>query len=180
MNAQVLAVARDEAHRFSKQPAGELKLLAGLGIEGDAHQGVTVQHRSRVKTHPDEPNLRQVHLIHSELLQELEAQGFAVRPGDLGENVTTTGVDLLSLPTGTRLAIGAEVVLEVTGLRNPCSQIERFQTGLLAAVIGRGPDGAVIRKTGVMSVVRAGGAIRPGDAIEVTLPPPPHRPLQPV
>lgn len=178
MTAQVLAVARNGEHRFSKQNAAELNLLAGLGVEGDAHQGVTVKHRSRVAADPTQPNLRQVHLIHSELFHELRAKGFEVESADLGENVTTAGLDLLSLPRNTLLAIGAEVVLEVTGFRNPCAQIDRFQPGLLAAVLDRGPNGAVIRKAGIMSVVRAGGVIRPGDRIEVELPPAPHLPLE--
>jgi MOSC domain-containing protein YiiM len=178
MMAQVSAVARDGEHRFSKRSVAEVNVLAGLGVEGDAHQGVTVKHRSRVAADPTQPNLRQVHLIHSELFQELRAKGFEVGPSDLGENVTTTGLDLLSLPRNTLLAIGAEVVLVVTGLRNPCLQIERFQPGLLAAVLGRGPNGEVIRKAGIMTVVRAGGVIRPGDRIEVGLPPRPHLPLE--
>jgi len=180
MNAQVLALARDEGHGFSKRRVAELNVLAGLGVEGDAHQGVTVKHRSRVAADPSQPNLRQVHLIHSELFHELRAKGFEVQPADLGENVTTVGLDLLSFPTKTLLAIGTEVVLEVTGLRNPCAQIERFQPGLLAAVLDRGPNGEVIRRAGIMSVVRAGGVIRLGDRIEVNLPPPPHLPLEPV
>jgi MOSC domain-containing protein YiiM len=178
MIAQVLAVARDGEHNFSKRTVAELKVLAGLGVEGDAHQGATVKHRSRVAADPTQPNLRQVHLIHSELFHELRAKGFEVEPADLGENVTTAGLDLLSLPRNTLLAIGAEVVLEVTGLRNPCAQIERFQPGLLAAVLDRGPNGEVIRKAGIMTVVRAGGLILPGDRIEVELPPPPHLPLE--
>jgi MOSC domain-containing protein YiiM len=180
MNAQVLAVARDEEHRFSKQSVAELKVVAGLGVDGDAHQGVTVKHRSRVAADPTERNLRQVHLIHAELFAELRAKGFEVQPTDLGENVTTVGLDLLCLPTKTLLAIGTEVVLEVTGLRNPCAQIERFQPGLLAAVLGRGQQGEVIRKAGIMTVVLAGGVIRPGDRIEVDLPSLPHLPLEPV
>ena len=178
MIARVLAVARDGEHRFSKRSVAEIHVLAGLGVEGDAHQGVTVKHRSRVAADPTQPNLRQVHLIHSELFHELEAKGFEIEPGDLGENVTTAGIDLLGLPRNTLLACGAEVVLEVTGLRNPCAQIERFQPGLLAAVLDRGANGEVIRKAGIMTVVRAGGIIRPGDRIEVHLPPLPHLPLE--
>lgn len=174
---RVIAVARDGAHRFSKQVTGAVEVVAGLGIAGDAHQGVTVKHRSRAKVDPDAPNLRQVHLIHAELLDELRGQGFPVAPGELGENVTTVGIDLLGLPEGARLLVGDEVVLEVTGLRNPCSQIERFQPGLLAAVIDRGPRGEVIRKTGVMAVAVAGGTMRAGDPVRVALPPEPHRAL---
>lgn len=175
--ARVVAVARDADHRFSKQLVPEIRILAGLGVEDDAHLGVTVQHRSRVARDPTKPNLRQVHLIHAELFDELREKGFIVGPADLGENITTAGIDLLALPRATLLHIG-EVVLEVTGLRNPCIQIERFQPGLLAAVFGKGPDGALIRKTGVMTVVRSGGVVRPGDAIEVELSPLPHERLE--
>ena len=179
MIGRILAVARDGDHRFSKQTVPELQLLAGLGVVGDAHQGVTVKHRSRVAADPTRPNLRQVHLIHSELLDELRAKGFDVEPGDLGENVTTAGLDLLALPRNSLLTIGT-VVLEVTGLRNPCAQIERFKPGLLAAVLDFGPSGELIRKAGIMTVVRAGGVIRPGDRIEVDLSPSSHLPLEPV
>lgn len=173
-DGRVLAVAKDGEHRFSKRLATELRLVAGLGIEGDAHQGVTVKHRSRVAADPTQPNLRQVHLIHSELFLELEAKGFRVGAADLGENVTTGGVDLLALPRNTLLMIGDAVVLQVTGLRNPCLQIERFQPGLLAAVLDRGPDGELVRKAGIMSSVRSSGLIRPGDRIKISKPPPPH------
>jgi MOSC domain-containing protein YiiM len=147
-------------------------------VQGDAHCGALVKHRSRVAQDPTQPNLRQVHLIHAELFDELRAQGFAVVPGDLGENITTRGIALLALPTGTRLRIGAEAIVEVTGLRNPCGQIEQFQTGLLAAVLGRGPNGELIRKTGVMGVVIAGGVVRAGDAVAVELPVGEHRALE--
>lgn len=177
-NARVLAVARDEAHRFSKRLMPEIEIVAGLGVAGDAHEGVTVKHRSRVAVDPTQPNLRQVHLIHAELFEELGSKGFKVGPADLGENVTTKGVDLLALPRCTLLRIGEAVVLEVTGLRNPCAQIEKFQPGLLAAVLGRGPKGELIRKTGIMTIVRAGGKIRPDDRIEIELPPQPHLPLE--
>jgi MOSC domain-containing protein YiiM len=175
---QVVAVARDGEHRFSKTIADALRVVAGLGIEGDAHQGVTVKHRSRVAADPTQPNLRQVHLIHSELFEELSAKGFTVGPGDLGENVTTAGLDLLTLPQATLLRFGGGVVLQVTGLRNPCAQIERFQPGLLAAVLDRGPDRQVIRKAGIMTIVRTGGTICAGDPIEAELPPPPHLRLE--
>ena len=147
-------------------------------MEGDAHMGATVKHRSRVRRDPTEPNLRQVHLIHSELHDELRERGFHVAPGDMGENVTTRGVGLLALPTGTRLRLGEEAVVEVTGLRNPCSQLDGFQPGLMAAVLDRDEDGALVRKSGVMAVVVAGGVVRPGDAIAVELPAPPHRALE--
>jgi MOSC domain-containing protein YiiM len=177
-SAQVIAVATDDKHRFSKVPAAEIYVLAGLGVEGDAHLGVTVKHRSRVRADPTQPNMRQVHLIQAELLAELAEQGFDVGPADLGENVTTRGIDLLALPRGTVLKLGADVELEVTGLRNPCSQIDKFQPGLLKAVLGKGQNGEVIRKTGVMTIVLKGGLVVPGDFIAIQLPPPPLLPLE--
>lgn len=177
MSGRVVAVARDGEHRFSKQATNEIQIAAGLGVEGDAHQGHQVKHRSRVRVDPSQPNLRQVHLIHAELFDELASIGFRVAPAELGENITTRGVDLLALPTGTLLRIGSDVILEMTGLRNPCHQIEEFQTGLLAAVLDRRPDGKLIRKAGVMTIVKAGGTVRPGDPIEVELPSPPFVPL---
>ena len=155
-----------------------IRLIAGEGVEGDAHRGVTVQHRSRVRADPTQPNLRQVHLIQGELHDELVPLGFEVAPGVLGENVTTRGIDLLALPRGTVLRLGAEATVEVTGLRNPCSQIETFQAGLLKAVLDRAPDGAMIRKSGIMGIVLVGGDVRPGDAITVSLPAEPHEPLE--
>ena len=175
---EVLAVARDAGHGFSKPLAESIRLLAGLGVEGDAHLGVTVRHRSRVRADPTQPNLRQVHLLHAEVLEELRAAGFAVAPGAIGENVTTRGLDLLALPTGARLHLGAEAVVEVTGLRNPCAQLDAFRPGLMRALLGRDARNRVVRKAGVMAVVLAGGEVRPGDAVAVELPPPPHRPLE--
>ncbi len=174
----VVAVAKDGGHRFSKAPLAVIRIIAGLGVEGDAHAGITVQHRSRVAVDPTQPNLRQVHLIHTELFEELGHKGFVVAPGDMGENIATRGVDLLGLPRGSLLRVGQKVVLEVTGLRNPCAQIERFQSGLLAAVLGRGPNGEVIRKAGIMTIVREGGIVQPKDVIAVELPPLPHLPLE--
>jgi MOSC domain-containing protein YiiM len=178
MDAEVHAVSRSGDHRFSKQAETEITLLAGLGVEGDAHLGVTVQHLSRVRVDPTQPNLRQVHLIHAELFDELADKGFAVSPAELGENVTTRGVDLLALPRGALLRLGQRAVVEVTGLRNPCAQIERHRPGLLAAVLGRTAEGELVRKAGVMAVVVAGGTVRPGDAIGIDLPPPPHERLE--
>ncbi|MGR8964608.1 MOSC domain-containing protein [Rhizobium leguminosarum] len=175
---QVIAVATDDKHWFSKRQMNEIHILAGLGVEGDAHLGVTVKHRSRVRADPSQPNLRQVHLIQAELLDELADQGFKVGPADLGENITTRGVDLLALPRGTVLKLGANVELQVTGLRNPCSQIDNFQPGLLKAVLGRGPNGELIRKTGVMTIVLKGGVVVPGDAIAIDFPVPPLLPLE--
>lgn len=178
MKGLVIAVAMDDSHRFSKLIMPEITIIAGLGVEGDAHEGVTVKHRSRVRADPTQPNLRQVHLIHSELFDEVAAKGFRVGPADLGENITTKGIDLLGLPRGAHLKVGEEVVLEVTGLRNPCAQIDDFQRGLLSAVLDRGPNGELIRKSGVMSVVLAGGRVRAGDHIIVELPEPPFLPLE--
>lgn len=176
----VAAVSRAAEHTFSKCNEDRIRLLAGLGVEGDAHLGRTVQHRSRVARDPSQPNLRQVHLIHAELHDELRARGFDVKPGVMGENVTTRGVDLLALPKGTRLSLGAEAVVEVTGLRNPCIQLDRFQQGLTAAVLDVDEEGNLVRKTGVMAVVLTSGDVRPGDGIAVELPSAPHSRLQPV
>jgi MOSC domain-containing protein YiiM len=178
--AVVSAVSRDAQHAFSKPTRERIRLLAGLGVDGDAHLGGTVQHRSRVARDPSRPNLRQVHLLHAELHNELAARGFAVAAGDLGENVTTRGIDLLGLPAGARLALGTEAVVEVTGLRNPCVQLDRFRPGLMAAVLDRDAAGALVRRAGVMAVVLAGGEVRPGDPIGVALPAPPHAALGPV
>jgi MOSC domain-containing protein YiiM len=180
VSASVVGVARDAQHRFSKRREGAIRLLEGLGVEGDAHNGATVQHRSRLQATPDVPNLRQVHLVAIELLDELNGRGFRVAPGDIGENVTTRDVDLLALPIGTRLRLGALAVVEVTGLRNPCAQLDRFQDGLRAAVLDRDDAGELIRRAGVMSVVVTGGEVVVGDPIAIELPAPPHLPLQPV
>jgi MOSC domain-containing protein YiiM len=178
MSPHVVAVARSARHTFSKNTETAIRLLAGLGVEGDAHAGETVKHRSRVAADPTQPNLRQVHLVHAELFEELGERGFAVAPGDIGENVTTRGLALLALPTGTRLHLGGTAVVEVTGLRNPCAQLDSFQPGLMAAVLDRDAAGRLVRKAGIMGVVLMGGEVRPGDPIRVTLPPEPHRPLE--
>ena len=180
MEGVVIAVSLSRGHTFSKENALGVRLIAGIGVEGDAHSGETVKHRSRVAQNPDQPNLRQVHLMHTELFDELKEKGFEVAPGDMGENVTTRGLDLLGLPTGTKLHLGENAVIEVTGLRNPCSQIDNFQPGLLKAVLDKGEGGEVIRKAGIMAVVLAGGEVFPGDPIRVELPPEPHRPLEKV
>jgi MOSC domain-containing protein YiiM len=176
----VTAVSRAPGHTFSKGNEAGIRLVPGEGVEGDAHAGRTVQHRSRVARNPGAPNLRQVHLVAAELHDELRAGGFQVSPGDIGENVTTRGVDLLGLPTGTRLRLGAAAVVEITGLRNPCVQLDGFAPGLMRAVLDRDEEGNLVRKAGVMAVVLAGGDVRPGDPIAVDLPPPPHSPLAPV
>ena len=177
MSGTVTAVSSNGEYSFTKPNRESITLLAGLGVEGDVHAGVTVKHRSRMAQDPTQPNLRQVHLIHEELFAEVDASGFTVAPGELGENITTSGVDLLGLPVGTVLRIGDGAVVEVTGLRNPCLQIDGFQDGLLKQVVGRDEAGNIVRKAGIMSVVREGGVVRPGDVIKVELPDGPHRPL---
>ncbi|MFE6129331.1 MOSC domain-containing protein [Streptomyces sp. NPDC056437] len=178
MSGTVTTVSSNGEYSFTKPNRESITLLAGLGVEGDVHAGVTVKHRSRIAQDPTQPNLRQVHLIHAELFDEVAGAGFEVAPGDLGENITTVGIDLLALPVGTLLRLGDEAVVEVTGLRNPCLQIEAFRQGLLKQVVGRDADGEVVRKAGIMSVVRTGGVIRPGDPIGVELPAGPHRRLE--
>ena len=178
MNGTVTAVSRSATHTFSKSNMGTIRLLAGLGVEGDAHLGKQVKHRSRVARNPNQPNLRQVHLIHAELHEALQAAGFNVSAGQMGENITTQGVELLNLPTGTRLHLGDSAVVEVTGLRNPCHQLNGLQTGLMAAVLDRDEHGNLIRKAGVMGIVLADGDVTPGDTIRVELPPTPHRALE--
>jgi MOSC domain-containing protein YiiM len=178
LQARVVAVSRDGEHRFSKPTTDEITLLAGLGVEGDTHAGVTVQHRSRVAIDPSQPNLRQVHLMHAELHDELGEQGYTVRPGQLGENVTTRGLDLLALPRGTVLRLGSNAAVEITGLRNPCQQINDFRPGLLKRVLTQDEDGTVVRKAGIMGIVVRGGPVKPGDPIHVELPAGPHEPLE--
>jgi MOSC domain-containing protein YiiM len=178
--SNVVGVSSRPGHQFSKTPNLSIRLLKGLGVAGDAHMGETVKHRSRVRKDPTQPNLRQVHLIHAELFDELRAKGFKVGPGELGENITTSGVNLLGLPTGTRLHLGASAVVEVTGLRNPCSQIDTFQEGLMAATLDRDQGGNLVRKAGIMSIVVSNGDVRPGDVIRIEMPGEPHQPLQPV
>jgi MOSC domain-containing protein YiiM len=180
VRATVTAVSSSGRHSFSKEPQASIRLLTGLGVQGDAHQGETVQHLSRIRRDPTQPNLRQVHLIHTELHDELAGRGFSVAAGQMGENITTRGIDLLALPTGTRLRLGDTAVVELTGLRNPCVQLDRFSPGLMAAVLDRAEDGSLIRKAGVMSVVLTDGDVRPGDPVTITLPDQPHRPLIPV
>lgn len=178
MAGRVVAVARDSGHNFSKQIVSEIEIVTGLGVAGDAHNGREAQHRSRVKADPNQPNLRQVHLIHSELFDEVGGKGFNVKPADLGENITTEGIDLLGLPRGAILRIGESVCLEVTGLRNPCAQIDSFQKGLLGAVLERGEGGELIRKSGIMTIVIEGGRVQAGDLIDIELPDPPFYPLE--
>lgn len=180
MTGTVEAVSASPGHTMAKPNQASIRLLVGLGVAGDAHQGTTVKHRSRVQRDPSQPNLRQVHLIHAELHDELRGAGFAVSPGQMGENVTTRGVDLLGLPTGTVLRLGPHARIELTGLRNPCVQLDGIQDGLMAAVLGRDAEGALVRKAGVMAIVLAEGDVAPGDPITVELPALPHRALLPV
>jgi MOSC domain-containing protein YiiM len=178
MTARIVALAVSATHTMSKPTRDRIRLLEGLGVEGDAHLGATVKHRSRVRVDPTAPNLRQVHLIHAELFDELRGKGFDITPGQMGENVTTTGIDLLALPRGTRLSIGSATI-EVTGLRNPCTQLDGIQPGLMEAVIERTP-GSLIRKAGVMAIVLSTGEVAVGDAIRIEIPKTPHERLKPV
>jgi MOSC domain-containing protein YiiM len=177
MGAIVTAVSCSASHAFSKPNRTGIRLVAGLGVEGDAHAGRTVRHRSRVAKDPTQPNLRQVHQIHSELHDEQRAAVFSVSAGELGENITTRGIDLLALPQGARLHVGDTAVIEVTGLRNPCIQIDRFRKGMMKAVLDRDEHGNLVRKAGVMGVVLEGGDVEPGDGIRIALPAAPFRPL---
>lgn len=172
----MIGVHLSPTYTFSKHPVGVINLLEGLGVEGDAHCGVTVKHRSRVRADASQPNLRQVHLLQSELFRQLHSAGFSVTAGDLGENITTRGIDLLALPVGARLTIG-DAVIVVTGLRNPCQQLNRFRAGLMQELVRPDGDGGVLRRAGVMGIVARSGAVRPGDRIRVDLPPPPHHAL---
>jgi MOSC domain-containing protein YiiM len=180
MSGIVVAVSCSTTHTFSKPNQNIIQLVAGFGVEDDAHSGITVKHRSRVAKDPTQPNLRQIHLIHAELHDELRSAGFTISPGQRGENVTTRGLDLLGLPTGTRLHIGSSAVVEVTGLRNPCVQLDSFQQGLMSAGLDRDEQGNLIRKAGVMGIILESGEVRAGDTIRVELPNEPHTPLVPV
>jgi MOSC domain-containing protein YiiM len=175
--ATVVAVSQSRSHSFSKKNQLSIRLLTGIGVDGDAHSGATVRHRSRLAINPALPNRRQVHLMHVELFDELRSQGFTVLPGQIGENITTRGIDLLSLPTATRLHIGATTIVEVTGLRSPCTQLDKFQPGLMQALLGRDASGALLRKSGIMGVVLADGEVYAGDGIGIELPAQPFRPL---
>jgi len=177
---QVIGVYQSPTPTFSKQPCAQITLIEGIGVEGDAHAGATVKHRSRVARDPTQPNLRQVHLIHHELIDELNACGFDIAPGVMGENITTRGLDLLGLPRGARLKLGAEAVIEITGLRNPCQQLNDYQPGLMGAVLDRDEQDQLVRKAGVMAIVRTGGVVRPADAIFTELPSTPFEKLGPV
>ncbi len=177
-SGSVVAVSSHPTHAFSKQVHDQITLIAGEGVEGDAHRGVTVKHRSRVAVDPSQPNLRQVHLVHHELHDELTGRGFDISPGDMGENITTVGIDLLSLPKGTRLHLGSTAIVELTGLRNPCLQLDAFQNGLMKAVLDKDADGNLVRKAGVMSIVLVGGDVAMNDRVRVEMPPMPHVKLE--
>lgn len=176
----VVSVSASPIHSLSKPTLQSITLVAGLGVEGDAHSGETVKHRSKVAIDPTQPNLRQVHLIHSELHEELEEQGFSVKTGQIGENITTAGLDLLSLPKGTSLKIGQEAVVEITGLRSPCGQLNKIQAGLMKATLDKDSDGNLVRKAGIMGIVLVSGVVKAGDTIVVELPRAPHQVLPPV
>lgn len=180
MGPSVVAVNQSPDHAMRKPSQPVVRMVAGLGIEGDVHAGASIQHRSRLGRAASQPNLRQVHLIATELHDELRAAGFDLGPGEMGENVTTSGLDLLALPAGTRLRLGDAAVVEITGLRTPCSQLDGVRPGLMAAVSPQDEHGHVVRRAGVMSIVVASGDVRPGDPIIVELPSAPHRPLPPV
>jgi MOSC domain-containing protein YiiM len=230
-DGSVTAVNRSGEYSFSKPGREQIVLVPGLGVQGDVHAGVTVRHRSRVRADPHQPNMRQVHLIQGELFHEVGEQGYTVSPGNLGENVTTRGLDLLGLPRGAVLRFGVEAKSEgggqnegegengsardviaaarrvtlsaeseravaaleaavereagfdqrpavvITGLRNPCGQIDNFEEGLLGEVAYKDEEGRFVRKAGVMGVVLRGGVVRPGDPVTVDLPPAPHEAL---
>ena len=176
MSGKIVAVCRAAKNGFSKPPCARIDLVAGMGVEGDAHSGRTVQHLYLKKKDASVANLRQVHLMHAELFDELAGKGFDVGPGDIGENITTRGIDLLALPCGTRLTIG-EACIELTGIRTPCHQINKFQKGLLKALVDTDEGGNKILKSGVMGIVLQSGAVRPGDTVAVALPAGPHQPL---
>lgn len=178
--ASVISVSKSDQHAFSKTVTESIELVSGHGVDGDAHSGTTVKHRSRVAANPDQPNLRQVHLLHAELIDELQQQGFDVSPATLGENITTRGLDLLALPTNTQMDFPSGAQLIVTGLRNPCAQLDNYQPGLTAATLDRDEQGQLVRKAGIMAIVTSGGRIAAGDSIHVTLPAEPHLALKPV
>ena len=178
ISGSVIAVCSRDAHLFSKENRVEIELIKNFGINGDAHAGMYVKHRSRVKKNPKQLNLRQVHLIPIELLDEMKQHGYDLHPGDLGENITTSGIDLINLPLNSQINIGEEVILEVRGLRDPCKQIEDFKSGLLKKMITKDADGNLIRKTGIMTIVLGGGIVKPNDKIEVVLPKKPYHKLE--
>ncbi|MFJ7724985.1 MOSC domain-containing protein [Neobacillus sp. NPDC097160] len=173
----VIAVSLSKRHTFSKENQDIIKLVKGLGVESDAHFGSTVKHRSRVAQNPNQPNLRQVHLIQNELFEELTDR-FNIKPGQMGENITTVGINLLELSTDTILYTGESSAVKVTGLRNPCAQIDHFQPGLLKAVLDKDSAGNLIRKAGLMGVVLQSGLVKQGDTIRVEFPPKPFKKLE--
>ena len=177
-NGWVFAICSSPKHGFSKQPQRSIRLLAGRGVEGDAHCGETVQHLYLKRRNPLAPNRMQVHLLQSELFDELAFVGYALTAGQLGENITTRGIGLLNLPQGTRLHLGGEAVVELTGLRTPCKLIEDFKPGLLKQVISRDAANKVLAKAGVMAIVLHGGDVHERSPIRVEYPAARHVPLQ--
>lgn len=176
--ASVVSLSTSPTHSMSKKKVTQVELIKGIGISGDAHAGKKVKHRSRVRQNPDQPNLRQVHLIHSELFEELSTKGFMIKAGEMGENITTKGIDLLALSKGCILSIGSDVKVEITGLRNPCDQLNGLQEGLLNAVLDKDGNGKLIRKAGIMGVVLTSGIVKNGDKIIEFYQPEKHQALE--
>jgi len=172
MEAQprVIAVAAKPEPGVGKVLREVITLVAGHGVEGDYHAGPFVRHRSRAARAPDLPNRRQVHLIHAELFDEVAALGIDVRPGQMGENITTRGLALMDLSPGTRLHLGSIAVVEITGCRNPCNQLDAIDPRLLPEVARKAADGTIARRAGIMGIVVQGGPVRPGDPIHVEVP----------
>ncbi len=174
---KVVAVSSSSKHSFSKENKQSINLVEESGVEGDAHFGSTVKHRSRVAQNPNQPNLRQVHLIHSELFEDLKGR-YTIEPGQMGENITTVGINLLDLPTDTLMYIGTTAIVKITGLRNPCAQIDHFKPGLLKAVLDKDTEGNLIRKAGIMGIVLQSGEVKSGDSIRIKLPSKPYKKLE--
>jgi len=172
LDGRVVGLARDGRNGFSKSAMDTICLIQGQGVEGDAHSGPFVRHRYLARRQPRLPNLRQVHLIPSELFEALRNAGYDLHPGDLGDNIATAGLDLETLPMGALLDLGSEACIELTGLRTPCVLIDRFRTGLKRQMVCSEPVAPRFR-CGVMSIVRTGGRLAVGDPIRVRLPPKP-------
>ena len=156
--AAVVGLSIDDGHHFSKRAVERVTMVAGVGIEGDVHAGPLVQHRSRVRVDPNQPNLRQVHLIDDAVFAVAASAGFEIDHGDLGENVTVSGLDVHGLAVGTMLRLGESAFVAVTGLRNPCGQINGLRPGLLD-VLRRADGGDIVRRAGIMGVVVRGGEV---------------------
>jgi hypothetical protein len=171
----VHSVSASPRHGFSKLVRESITLIKGHGVDGDAHAGAFVKHRYLARWRPRMANERQVHLINQALFEELFSEGFNVQPGNLGENVTTRGIDLLRLPLGTMLALGPTAAVELRGLRTPCVLVDRFRKGLLKALVRKGEQPRF--RAGVMGVVREGGILFPGNPVKVTISPAPWQAL---